>query len=161
MGRFFCLSELLEQLPKWRRGKKLVFTNGCFDLLHIGHIRYLQEAAALGDMLVLGLNSDASVRRLKGAARPIHREEDRAEILAALECVNFVVLFEEDTPYHLISQIQPDVLVKGGDWASEDIVGSDIVLAHGGEVHSLHFVKGYSTTDIVDRIRGQKLEKRQ
>ena len=141
------LTQKLQELPP---SQKVVFTNGCFDLLHIGHVRYLQEARAQGDVLVVGLNADASVRRLKGESRPIQCEEDRGEILSALSCVDFVTIFAEDTPYTLIQAVQPDVLVKGGDWAIEDIVGSDIVLAKGGEVKSLQFVKGRSTTNIIN-----------
>ncbi len=128
-------------------GKKIVFTNGCFDLLHLGHIRYLKEAKKLGDILIVGLNSDASVKRLK-PQRPIIEESQRAEVLAALEMVDFVTLFSEDTPYELIKSIRPDVLVKGGDWKKEDIVGSDLV----AETHSLPFVPGVSTSAIINKI---------
>ena len=128
-------------------GKKIVFTNGCFDLLHIGHIRYLTEAKKLGDILIVGLNSDASVSRLK-PQRPINEESQRAEVLASLEMVDFVTIFSEDTPYELIKSIGPDVLVKGGDWKKEDIVGSDIV----AEVHSLPYVPGVSTSSIIEKI---------
>ena len=131
---------------------KLVFTNGCFDLLHVGHIRYLQEARKLGDYLIIGLNSDKSVKKIKGSFRPIIPETERAEVLAALESVSFVVLFDEDTPYELISAIQPDVLVKGGDWKGNDIVGKDIVEAYGGKVLSLSYIQGRSTTDIIDKV---------
>jgi len=131
---------------------KLVFTNGCFDLLHVGHIRYLQEAKKLGDYLVIGLNSDKSVKKIKGNLRPIIPETERAEVLAALESVNFVVLFDEDTPYELISAVKPDVLVKGGDWKGNDIVGKDIVEAYGGKVFSLSYIQGRSTTDIIDKV---------
>ncbi len=133
--------------------KRIVFTNGCFDILHVGHIRYLRQAAALGDMLVVGLNSDASVRRLKGEGRPVNSENDRAELLASLEFVDYIVVFEEDTPYELIKQIQPDVLVKGGDYAPEDVVGRDIVEARGGKLVLIDFVEGKSTTGIIHRIR--------
>ena len=133
--------------------KKIVFTNGCFDILHVGHIRYLRQAAALGDMLVVGLTSDASVRRLKGEDRPVNTEADRAELLASLEFVDYIVVFEEDTPYELIKQIQPDVLVKGGDYAPEDVVGRDIVEEHGGKLVLIDFVEGKSTTGIIHRIR--------
>lgn len=128
-------------------GKKIVFTNGCFDLLHVGHARYLKEARKLGDVLIIGLNSDASVRRLK-PQRPINEESHRAEVLASLEAVDYVTLFSEDTPYELIKSIRPDVLVKGGDWKKEDIVGSDIV----PEVHSLPYIAGMSTTGIIEKI---------
>lgn len=135
---------------------KLVFTNGCFDLLHVGHIRYLQEAKRQGEYLIIGLNSDKSVKNLKGKNRPIIPEAERAEVLAALHSVDFVILFDEDTPYELIRAVQPDVLVKGGDWKSDDIVGKDIVEARGGKVFSLSFIQGRSTTDIVDKILQSK-----
>ena len=136
--------------------KKIVFTNGCFDILHVGHIRYLRKAAELGDMLVVGLNSDASVRRLKGEGRPINTEDDRAELLASLEFVDYIVVFEDDTPYELIRQIQPDVLVKGGDYAPENVVGKDLVEAHGGKLVLIDFVEGKSTTGIIHRIRNEE-----
>ena len=138
-----------------RAGDRVVFTNGCFDLLHVGHVRYLAEARKLGDLLVVGLNSDSSVRQLKGASRPFTSENDRKELLLALRAVDYVLIFDEDTPQQLISKVLPDVLVKGGDWAVKDIVGSDIVKARGGEVHSLPFSAGYSTTAIVDKIAAQ------
>ena len=135
-----------------RQGKRIVFTNGCFDLIHPGHVRYLRAAKRLGDVLVVGLNSDASVRRLKGPGRPLVPQRDRCEVMAALEMVDYVTVFGEDTPYELIKQVQPDVLVKGGDWRPEDIVGADIVRARGGVVRSLRFTRGYSTTRLVERI---------
>ena len=137
------------------QGEKVVFTNGCFDILHAGHVQYLEEAKSLGEVLIVGLNSDDSVRRLKGETRPVVPEEERAIVLAALACVDYVVIFEEDTPYELIRDIQPDVLVKGGDWQAREIVGSDIVLAKGGEVRSLPFRAGVSTTAIVTRLMGR------
>ncbi len=143
------LSQALAHYKKL--GKKVVFTNGCFDLLHVGHVRYLDQASSLGDVLIVGVNSDASVKRLKGPTRPIQNENDRAEILASLKSVHHTVLFTEDTPYNLISAVKPDVLVKGGDWKPEQIVGSDIVLAYGGEVKSLLFIDGKSTTKIIER----------
>ncbi len=135
-----------------RRGRKAVFTNGCFDILHAGHAQYLEEAKELGDLLVVGVNSDASVRRLKGEQRPIVPLNERQILLAALECVDIVVSFDEDTPHELIGSILPDILVKGGDWHEEDIVGSDIVLARGGRVISLPFREGLSTSSIIERI---------
>ena len=135
------------------KDKRIVFTNGCFDILHVGHIRYMQEAAKLGDVLVVGLNSDESVRRLKGTERPINNQNDRAEMLAALEFVDYVVIFEEDTPYGLIKKIQPDVLVKGGDYNPNNVVGKDLVEARGGELRLLNFVEGKSTTNIINRIK--------
>ena len=145
---------LCEQLHQ--RGNKIVFTNGCFDILHSGHVLYLEEAKALGDVLILGLNSDNSVKRLKGDERPINNESDRAIVAAALEAVDYVCLFGEDTPYDLIWAIQPDVLVKGGDWQIADIVGADIVLARGGKVQSLRFVEGRSTTAIINKMRNME-----
>ncbi len=133
-------------------GRKIVFTNGCFDILHYGHALYLQEAAALGDVLIVGVNGDASVRRLKGASRPVVRQEYRSAMVAALQSVDFVVLFEEDTPYELIKAVNPDVLVKGGDWRKEEIVGSDGVEAGGGKVAALDFVDGFSTSSLIDQI---------
>lgn len=134
-------------------GECVVFTNGCFDILHYGHIHYLAQARDLGDRLVVGLNSADSVRRLKGPHRPINDEITRQFLLAALEFVDAVVVFEQDTPLELIKIILPDVLVKGGDWQPQDIVGSDIVLAHGGSVQSLLYIEGYSTTAIEQKIR--------
>jgi len=137
-----------------RAGKKVVFTNGCFDLLHIGHVRYLQEARELGDALVVGVNADASVRRLKGPGRPLTPARERAEILAALACVDFVTVFGAATPLQLIRAVGPDVLVKGGDWPVEKIVGRDVVQARGGRVVAIPFVKNRSTTAVIGKIRG-------
>ena len=136
-----------------RAGRRVVFTNGVFDILHPGHLRYLQQARALGDLLILGLNSDASVRRNKGPERPINPEAERAEILEALACVDAVVVFDEETPAEIIKAIQPDVLVKGADWAHDAIVGRDTVEARGGRVVRMAIEQGYSTTEIVRRIR--------
>jgi D-beta-D-heptose 7-phosphate kinase/D-beta-D-heptose 1-phosphate adenosyltransferase len=136
------------------KGRRIVFTNGCFDLMHVGHTRYLQAAKSLGDLLVVGINSDTSVRSLeKGRDRPIVPESQRAEVLAALGCVDFVVLFTEPDPGRLIAAIQPDVLVKGGDWTPDKIVGRDIVEARGGVVHTIPLVPGMSTTALLQRIR--------
>jgi D-glycero-beta-D-manno-heptose 1-phosphate adenylyltransferase len=138
---------------QWKDGgATVVFTNGCFDLLHYGHLHYLAEAKALGDKLIVGLNSTASVRRLKGAKRPVNDEATRMYLLAALTCVDAVVLFEEDTPLELITLVLPDLLVKGGDYKPEDIVGANVVLENGGEVRVLDFVEGYSTTAVLKRI---------
>jgi rfaE bifunctional protein nucleotidyltransferase chain/domain len=139
----------------WRmKGDRIVFTNGCFDILHRGHVEYLQEAAALGDRLVIGLNSDTSVQRQnKGPERPLNDEQSRARVLAALRLVDAVIIFEEDTPLELIQAIGPDVLVKGGDWPEDRIVGAALVKARGGGVHSLKLVDGFSTTALVERIR--------
>jgi D-beta-D-heptose 7-phosphate kinase/D-beta-D-heptose 1-phosphate adenosyltransferase len=135
-----------------QQGERIVFTNGCFDLLHIGHIQYLQHARALGDRLVVGLNNDASVRQLKGSGRPLTPQAERARILAALACVDYVTIFEEPTPLALIKLLRPDVLVKGGDYTPETIVGRDEVEAYGGTVHMAPYVSGVSTTAIVNSI---------
>lgn len=138
------------------QGGKVVFTNGCFDLLHLGHLRYLEEARSLGDALIVGVNTDASVQRLnKDPDRPINPEGDRAALLAALACVDRVVLFGEDTPLELITALQPDILVKGGDYGLEEIVGRDVVWARGGEVQVIPLVPGYSTTALLARIRSR------
>ena len=139
----------------WRmKGDRIVFTNGCFDILHRGHVEYLLEAAALGDRLVIGLNSDASVKRQnKGPERPLNDELSRAKVLAALRLVDAVVIFDQDTPLELIQAIGPDVLVKGGDWPEDKIVGADLVKARGGSVHSLKLVDGFSTTGLVEKNR--------
>lgn len=152
-SKFLSLPQLLERLNAVREGKKVVFTNGCFDVIHRGHVSYLAQARDLGDLLVLGLNSDSSVRRLKGPTRPVNDEESRALVLASLECVDYVVLFDEDTPYRLIDAVQPDILVKGGDYQIDQIVGYDIVKARGGEVLTLPFVDGFSSTSIINRLK--------
>jgi len=136
-----------------RASRRIVFTNGCFDLLHVGHVRYLAAARDTGDLLIVGLNDDASVRRLKGPARPLVAEAARAEVIAALGVVDYVTLFGEDTPYALIAAVQPDVLVKGSDWAAEDVVGRDVVEARGGRVILIPVVAGFSTTSLVERLR--------
>ncbi|MFQ5665665.1 MAG: D-glycero-beta-D-manno-heptose 1-phosphate adenylyltransferase [Candidatus Binatia bacterium] len=144
---------LVQRLRRLRRqGKRIVFTNGCFDLIHPGHVRYLWHAKQLGDVLVVGLNSDASVRRLKGAGHPLVPQRDRCEVVAALGMVDYVTIFRGQTPYALIERIQPDVLVKGGDWAPDEIVGADIVRARGGSVRSLRFARGYSTAGLLRRV---------
>lgn len=157
MGLVVALPELLKELSRRRelsprRPPRVVFTNGCFDILHVGHTRYLRDARNLGDVLVVGLNTDASVKRLKGPERPIQNEKDRAEIMAALACVDYVTFFEDDTPTALIEKVTPDILVKGGDWPVEKIEGSKFVLARGGEVKSLPFHPGHSTTSLIERI---------
>ena len=135
-------------------GRKVVFTNGCFDLLHVGHVRYLEAARSLGDGLIVGVNTDASVARLmKGPGRPLNPEGDRARVLAALACVDRVVLFGEDTPLALITRLAPDILVKGGDYQLDEIVGREVVLARGGRVVALPFLPGYSTTGLIERLR--------
>jgi cytidyltransferase-related domain len=137
------------------QNKKIVFTNGCFDILHRGHIEYLTKAKEFGDVLIVGLNSDPSVQRLKGKDRPINPEADRARILDALKPVDYVVIFEEDTPLRLIQMVKPDVLVKGGDYKVEEIVGSEYVMSYGGKVEIIPFVEGKSTTKIIQKIKGE------
>ena len=145
---------LLSTLARWRLfDKKIVFTNGCFDILHYGHVHYLAEAKSLGDKLVVGVNSAASVQKLKGQHRPINDDRTRFHLLAALFFVDAIIAFEEDTPYELIKIIQPDILVKGGDWEVADIVGADLVLGKGGAVKSLLYVEDYSTSKIEKKIK--------
>ena len=153
--------QLLEhQVQRWKYfNKKIVFTNGCFDLLHSGHIDYLSKAADMGDALIIGLNSDNSTRRLKGNNRPVNNEEQRSLLLASLSFVSAVVIFDEDTPYNLISKIKPDILVKGGDYKPEQIAGADVVLANGGEVRIIDLLPGYSTSEIEQRILKLSREK--
>ena len=134
------------------KGKRIVFTNGCFDLLHIGHLRYLEKAKTLGDILVVGVNSDSSVQRLKGPERPILPLEERMELLSGLECVDYVISFDESTPLELISFLKPHILVKGGDWSKETIVGKEVVEGLGGEVVVLPFVEGNSTSNLIETI---------
>lgn len=146
-------SPALEEFLAKNKDKKIVFTNGCFDILHKGHVTYLNEAKKLGDLLVIGLNSDASVKRLKGPERPINNETDRQYVMSQLKPVDFVEIFTEDTPLNLILKVQPKVLVKGGDWKIEQIVGGKEVVENGGDVYSLNFVNGYSTTNIINKIQ--------
>lgn len=134
------------------KGKKIVFTNGCFDLLHYGHVKYLEDAKKKGDILVVAVNSDTSVKRIKGKKRPLVNEKDRIRIIAALESVNYVVLFREDTPLKIIKSLKPDILVKGADWAKNSIVGSDAILRWGGRVSTIRLVKGRSTTNLIRKI---------
>jgi len=153
-GRILNLHQAILQFgPQKRNGRRVVFTNGCFDLLHPGHIETLEKARSLGDALVVGVNSDRSVRDVKGAGRPILPERERAEILAALECVDGVIIFDEPTPRETIAALLPDVLVKGGDWASDAIIGREEVEAAGGKVISIPVVAGFSTTAILEKIR--------
>ena len=142
--------DIIKKIKAERR--KIVFTNGCFDLLHVGHIRYLSQAKKLGDFLIIGLNSDRSVKKLKGKDRPINSFQDRATLLSALNSVDLVIKFEEQTPENLIKDIVPDVLVKGGDYNIEDIVGYQIVIQNGGQVKTLSFYDGYSSTNYIDKI---------
>ena len=149
--------DLMRLLSFYRfKNQKVVFTNGCFDLIHFGHVKYLTQAADLGDILIIGLNSDSSVRKIKGHGRPVLDQESRALTLAAFSFINNVVLFDEETPYKIIKQIRPDILVKGGDYNPEEIVGYDIVKDNGGEVKLLDFIKGYSTSYIIERINKVK-----
>ena len=158
MGQVIAEDELIIQLgPKNRNGRRVVFTNGCFDLIHPGHIRSLEQARALGDCLVVGLNSDASVRGLKGPARPVLSENDRAAILAALAAVDFVVLFDRPTPRELLARLRPDILVKGADWNIETIAGREEVEAGGGRVVSVALEPGFSTTSLVDELHRRAL----
>jgi rfaE bifunctional protein nucleotidyltransferase chain/domain len=147
------MSTDLQTFLKNNKEKKIVFTNGCFDILHRGHLTYLKEAKSYGDLLVIGLNSDSSVKELKGPERPINNEQDRKFMLENLRCVDFVVIFDEQTPLNLIKALLPNVLVKGGDWSVDQIVGSHEVLRSGGEVFSLNFVDGFSTTNIIEKIK--------
>jgi len=148
------LPVLKDTIAGWREnGQKVVFTNGVFDLLHIGHITYLAQAAELGDKLIIGLNSDSSVKRIKGDTRPINRQDSRAALLAALFFVDAVALFEEDTPLALITTLMPDVLVKGADYTIENIIGAKEVMANGGEVKTINFVEGHSSTSIIQKIK--------
>jgi rfaE bifunctional protein nucleotidyltransferase chain/domain len=153
MKKICSRKELKAEIDRLKKqGKKVIFTNGCFDILHAGHTRYLQESRKLGDVLVLALNSDSSVRAIKGEKRPIVPEDERAEVLAALSSVDYVTLFDEETPLALIEFLQPDVIVKGGDWAEKDIVGSDSVRKWGGRVAIMPELEGASTTNIIDKI---------
>ena len=134
------------------KGKRIVFTNGCFDILHVGHVDYLSRAKRLGDILVIGLNSDSSVKKIKGKDRPINKESDRAKVLSSLYFVDYIASFNETTPENLIKKVRPDILVKGGDWKIEDIVGSSFVRSYGGKIRRIPFVKGHSTTSLIARI---------
>lgn len=147
-------SQLSELVSKWKDEKqKVVFTNGCFDIVHLGHIDYLEKAQALGNKLVVGLNTDASVRRIKGPTRPVVDEYARARMIASFVFVDAVTFFDEDTPYELIKQIIPDILVKGDDYTLDNIIGADIVMSNGGNVSTIALVKGYSTSKIIDKIK--------
>ena len=145
------LKEKVEALRK--DGKKIAFTNGCFDILHVGHVRYLTEARKTADILILALNSDSSVRAIKGEKRPLVPEEERAEVLAALECIDFITIFKELTPLELINYLKPDILIKGGDWPEDKVVGRDEVKKWGGRVLLIPEIKGKSTTNIVEKIK--------
>lgn len=154
MTKTVNIDALIRERQRLRReGKRVVFTNGCFDLLHPGHVSYLKQARSLGDALVVALNSDRSVRTLKGEGRPILNQQERAEVIAALEAVDYVTVFDEETPREMIAAVLPDVLVKGGDWALDEIIGREEVEAAGGRVLSLPYIEGSSTTDIIERIK--------
>lgn len=151
------LAEIKKEIDLLKaEGKRIVFTNGCFDILHPGHTRYLFEARKLGDYLIVALNSDSSVRTIKGSGRPIMPQEARAEVLAALNCTDGIVVFEEEDPLKVIEVLLPDVLVKGGDWAEENIIGAEVVRGAGGEIRTIPFVSGYSTTRIIKRIKDER-----
>jgi rfaE bifunctional protein nucleotidyltransferase chain/domain len=155
--KILCGDDLDKELSILRQeNKKIVFTNGCFDILHLGHVDYLSKAKDLGDCLIVGINSDSSVRRLKGKTRPIQDEESRKKIMASLSFVDFVVMFNEDTPYNLIKKVQPDVLVKGADYKKEDIVGYDIVKQKGGKVETINYLEGFSTSNIIKKIKEEE-----
>jgi D-beta-D-heptose 7-phosphate kinase/D-beta-D-heptose 1-phosphate adenosyltransferase len=159
MAKVLTLDELLvERRSLDRLKKRVVFTNGCFDLLHPGHVRYLQQARALGDALIVAINSDRTVRDLKGPARPILNEDERAEVMAALACVDYVTIFDEPTPREIIAALLPDILVKGGDWGVDQIVGREEVEAAGGKVMSLPYVDGCSTSEVIQRISKKMLD---
>jgi rfaE bifunctional protein nucleotidyltransferase chain/domain len=154
-GKVKSLDDLKRIADQARRdGKTVVLTNGCFDLLHRGHVHILREAKALGDILIVAINSDRSVKAIKGPSRPVLSQSDRTELLAAMEMVDYVALFDEPDPYDLIAAVRPNVLVKGGDWGSDQIVGADIVKRNGGKVAVIPYLKGFSTTEIIERIRG-------
>ncbi|WP_317168560.1 D-glycero-beta-D-manno-heptose 1-phosphate adenylyltransferase [Mucilaginibacter agri] len=156
VNKVCTLPALLQKVAQWKAdGQKLVFTNGVFDLIHTGHITYLAQAAELGDKLIIGLNSDASVKRLKGESRPVNHQDSRALLLSAFFFIDAIVIFGEDTPANLINAIMPDILVKGGDYTIENIVGAKEVMANGGEVKTINFVEGYSSTSIINKIRTQ------
>jgi len=156
LSKISDLQSLKASISQWQsEDKKVVFTNGVFDLLHIGHITYMAKAAELGDKLVIGLNSDSSVKRIKGEDRPVNDQNSRAALLAALFFVDAIVVFEEDTPINIITTLMPDILVKGADYSIENIVGAKEVLAIGGEVKTIDFVEGYSSTSIIKKIREQ------
>ncbi len=154
VSKLLSLKALQKQIQKDRKaGHKVVFTNGCFDILHVGHVRYLRKAAELGDRLVVALNTDASVHRLKGPERPLNLQEERAEVLAGLSCISYLVFFGEDTPEKTICALKPDVLVKGGDWKKKQIVGWEFVESYGGRVRTIPYVAGRSTTGLIDKIK--------
>lgn len=145
------LGKIIHRLKE--HGKKIAFTNGCFDILHYGHVKYLEDAKAKADILVVGLNSDASIKRIKGASRPINRQADRARMLEALSAIDYITIFSEDTPLKLIQALKPDILIKGRDWSVRKIVGADFIRASGGSVVTVPYLKGYSTTGLIEKIK--------
>jgi len=152
--KILSLEKALNIINGWKeKGFKIVFTNGCFDIIHLGHLDYLEQSRELGDKLVVGLNTDRSVKQLKGSGRPINSEKARARMLAALEFVDVVIAFDEETPLELIKQVKPDILIKGNDYSLENIVGSDFVLGIGGKVKTINLLKGYSTTGLIEKIK--------
>jgi D-glycero-beta-D-manno-heptose 1-phosphate adenylyltransferase len=154
-NKIHTLESLIDQRKSWKEaGEKVVFTNGCFDIIHLGHVDYLEKASQMGTKMIVALNTDASVKCLKGENRPINSEYARSRVMAALGFVDAVVLFGEQTPFELISKVIPDVLVKGSDYSVENIVGADVVMANGGEVKTIDFVNGYSTTSIIQKMKG-------
>ncbi len=156
LGKIYNLPTLNGQVKQWQaEGKKVVFTNGVFDLLHLGHITYMAKASELGDKLIIGLNSDSSVKRIKGPERPVNDQNNRAALLAALFFVDAITIFDDDTPHNLITTLLPDILVKGADYSIENIVGAKEVMANGGEVKTISFVDGYSSTSIINKIRNR------
>jgi len=156
LGKILDLQSLNAQVKAWQaKGQKVVFTNGVFDLLHIGHLTYMAKASELGDKLIIGLNADSSVKRIKGDDRPVNDQNNRAALLAALFFVDAITIFEEDTPFNIITTLMPDILVKGADYAIENIVGAKEVIANGGEVKTITFVDGYSSTSIINKIRSR------
>lgn len=152
--KIVSIDDCVQKVALWKKaGEQIVFTNGCFDIVHLGHVDYLERAQALGTKLIVGVNTDRSVSRLKGPGRPVQDEVSRARILAAFQCVDLVILFDEETPLSLITAVQPDILVKGSDYLAENIVGADVVKRAGGKVETLDFVKGYSTSSVIEKIR--------
>lgn len=153
-GKLKSLEELKSAVLQAKaRGQKIVFTNGCFDILHRGHLHLLREAKALGDLLIVAINSDRSVQQIKGSARPVISQAGRAELIAALEMVDYVILFDEVDPYRLIEELRPDILAKGGDWSTDQVIGGDIVERGGGRVAVIPYLKGFYTTEIIERVR--------
>ncbi len=151
-NKIISRSKIAKLLKRIRKGKQVVFTNGCFDILHKGHVKYLEDAKALGDILVVAINSDSSVKKIKGPKRPLNKVDDRAYLVGALESVDFVTIFNETTPLETMKIVRPDVIVKGADWKIDNIVGKDLVESYGGKVRTIKFIKNYSTTSLIDKI---------